>query len=59
MTNDPAAGARVLLDGQPGTIVRSYDALGDEPGYDVDLDNGEQRWVSHRGARNRLKDLKT
>jgi hypothetical protein len=53
---DHAKGARVLLDGQPGTIVRSYVDEA-EPGYDVDLDNGEARWVSHRSSRNRLKDL--
>jgi hypothetical protein len=54
---DPAAGSRVLLDGHPGTIVRSYDSIGEGRGYDVDLDNGEKRWVSHAGARTRLKDL--
>jgi len=53
---DPAAGARVLLDGKPGTIVRSYETT-TERGYDVDLDDGEARWVSHAGARTRLKDL--
>jgi hypothetical protein len=58
VTTDPAAGLRVLLDGRPGTVVRSYDALGDEPGYDVDMDDGAQRWVSRRGARTRMRDLR-
>jgi hypothetical protein len=49
--------ARILLDGKPGTVVRSYDALGDYPGYDVDLDNGEHRWVSHQGSKTRMVAL--
>lgn len=52
-----APARRVLLDGKPGTLVRAYDALGDEPGYDVDLDDGTPRWVSHRSAKNRMVDL--
>lgn len=55
--HDPAAGMRVLLDGEPGTVVRSYDAIGDEPGYDVDLDNGQQRWISHRCSKTRMISL--
>ena len=54
--NDPMAGARVLLDGKPGTIVRSFDDV-DGPGYDVDMDDGTHRWISHAGSKLRMVDL--
>lgn len=38
-------GTRVLLDGsKPGTIVGEFNDY-DGAGYDVDLDNGEKKWV--------------
>lgn len=37
-------GARVLLDGEPGTL--SGFGAGGEPCFDIDLDTGERRWVN-------------
>lgn len=52
-------GARVLLDGEPGTIVGSdYD---DQRGYcyDVAMDGGGVRWIGESGVRvGRLIPLK-
>lgn len=44
-------GSRVLLDGEPGTIIRcEYD---DQRGYcyDVEMDSGKTRWVGESGVR--------
>lgn len=54
---DPQEGRWVLLDGKPGQIVRAYAPCGDEPGYDVDMLDGTQRWCSHLGAARRMDDL--
>jgi hypothetical protein len=43
-------GTRVLLDGRLGVISGFYEADGCR-GWDVDMDDGPLRWISHESAR--------
>jgi hypothetical protein len=43
-------GTRVLLDGRLGVVSGFYEADG-VCGYDVDMDDGPLRWISHESAR--------
>jgi hypothetical protein len=49
-------GTRVLLDGRPGVISGFYEADGCR-GWDVDMDDGTLRWISHESAPGRLVSL--
>jgi hypothetical protein len=42
-------GTRVLLDGRLGVISGFYEE-GGVYGYDVDMDDGPLRWISHESA---------
>lgn len=43
-----------MLDGQPATIVGTWSDF-DDCGYDLVMADGSKRWVSHSGARVRIK----
>jgi hypothetical protein len=49
-------GTRVLLDGRLGVVSGFYEADGCR-GYDVDMDDGPLRWISHESAPGRLVSL--
>jgi hypothetical protein len=49
-------GTRVLLDGRLGVISGFYQE-GGVCGWDVDMDDGTLRWISHESAPGRLVSL--
>jgi hypothetical protein len=49
-------GTRVLLDGRLGVISGFYEGDGCR-GWDVDMDDGTLRWISHESAAGRLVSL--